>query len=331
MKAQVCKAWGPPESLVYEDIAAPPLGSDEVRLAVAAAGLNFPDTLMIAGKYQVKPAFPFAPGSEVAGRVTEVGARCTRLKLGDRVMSTTSMSGGGGFAEQAVVREAMCFRIPDSMSWNEAAGFPVTYGTTYHALVQRGRLKADEVLLVHGAAGGVGLNAVELGKVMGATVIGTVGSDAKIDIVKKYGADHVINYSTESIKDRVKALTGDKGADVIYDAVGGDAFDQSLRCIAWEGRLLVIGFASGRIPQAPANLVLLKGCEIVGVHWGPFATRESETHRANMEQMFRWYEQGKLHPHVSMTFPLTEVPQAMAALLGRQSTGKIVIDINQKL
>ena len=331
MKAQVCKAWGPPETLVYEDFPAPALGPDEVRIQVAAAGLNFPDTLMIAGKYQIKPPFPFVPGSEVAGRVIELGAKAKRLKIGDRVMSTTSMAGGGGFCEESVVREDMCFRLPEKMSWSEAAGFPITYGTTYHALVQRGRLKPGEVLLVHGAAGGVGLNAVELGKAMGATVIGTVGSDEKKAIVQKYGADHVINYSTESIKDRVKALTGDKGADVIYDAVGGDAFDQSLRCIAWEGRLLVIGFASGRIPQAPANLLLLKGCEIVGVFWGAFAAREADTHRANMEAMFRLYDAGKLHPHVSMNFPLSEVPQAMKALLGRGSTGKIVIDVNQKL
>jgi NADPH2:quinone reductase len=327
MKAMVCKAWGGPDSLVFEDFPAAPLEPNEVRVAVAAAGLNFPDTLMIAGKYQIKPPFPFVPGSEVAGRVVEVGSACRRLKVGDRVMSTTSMKGGGGFCEEAVVAEAMCFRIPDAMSWSEAAGFPITYGTTYHALVQRAHLKAGEVLLVHGAAGGVGLNAVELGKVMGATVNGTVGSDEKKDIVRQYGADHVINYSTETIKDRVKQLTGDKGADVIYDAVGGDAFDQSLRCIAWEGRLLVIGFASGRIPQAPANLLLLKGCEIVGVFWGSFAQREPETHRANFETMFKWYEQGKLKPHVSMTFPLAEVPQAMHALLARKSTGKIVIDV----
>ncbi|WP_430396971.1 NADPH:quinone oxidoreductase family protein [Ferrovibrio sp.] len=324
VKAMIAKAWGGPETLVYEDLALPELGPRHVRIRVHAAGLNFPDTLMIAGKYQFKPSFPFAPGMECAGVVEAVGEKVRDLKPGDRVLATT---GHGAFAEAVVTEDRNVFKIPDSMSYEVAAGFPITYGTTYHALVDRGRLKKGEVLLVHGAAGGVGLNAVELGRELGATVIGTVGSDEKAAIVKEYGAAHVINYSTESIKDRVKELTGGNGADVIYDAVGGDAFDQSLRCINWDGRLLVIGFASGRIPEAPANMALIKGCSIVGVFWGAFAAREPEKNRANFAALFSLFQHGKLKPHVSASFPLTQVPQAMQALLSRKTTGKVVITV----
>lgn len=325
VKAMVCKAWGGPESLVLEDLPLAALGPKDVRIKVHAAGLNFPDTLMIAGKYQFKPSFPFAPGMECAGEISAVGEKVTDLKVGDRVMATT---GNGSFAEQVQCPASNVFKIPASMPYEHAAGFPITYGTTYHALVDRGRIKKGEVLLVHGAAGGVGLNAVELGRELGATVIGTVGSDEKAAIVKEYGAAHVINYSKESIKDRVKELTGGNGADVIYDAVGGDAFDQSLRCINWDGRLLVIGFASGRIPEAPANLALIKGCSIVGVFWGAFAAREPEKNRANFAALLALYEHGKLKPHVSGSFALNEVPQAMQALLSRKTTGKVVIKVS---
>ncbi|WP_374301975.1 NADPH:quinone oxidoreductase family protein [Ferrovibrio sp.] len=323
-KAMVCKAWGGPESLVLEDLPLPALGPKDVRIRVHAAGLNFPDTLMIAGKYQFKPAFPFAPGMECGGEIAEVGEKVSDLKVGDRVMATT---GNGAFGTLVNCPASNVFKIPTSMPYEIAAGFPITYGTTYHALVDRGRIKKGEVLLVHGAAGGVGLNAVELGRELGATVIGTVGSDEKAAIVKEYGAAHVINYSKESIKDRVKELTGGNGADVIYDAVGGDAFDQSLRCINWDGRLLVIGFASGRIPEAPANLALIKGCSIVGVFWGAFAAREPEKNRANFAALLALYEQGRLKPHVSASYPLDQVPQAMQALLSRKTTGKVVIKV----
>ncbi len=324
VKAMVAKAWGGPESLSLEDLPLPALGDRDVRIRIHAAGLNFPDTLMIAGKYQFKPAFPFAPGMECAGVVEAVGEKVRDLKPGDRVLATT---GHGAFAEAVVTPAHNVFKIPASMSFEIAAGFPITYGTTIHALQDRGRLKPGEVLLVHGAAGGVGLNAVELGVAMGATVIGTVGSDDKAAIVKQYGAKHVINYSSESIKDRVKELTDGKGADVIYDPVGGDAFDQSLRCINWDGRLLVIGFASGRIPEAPANLALIKGCSIIGVFWGAFAAREPQKNRANFAALFSLFEQGKLKPHVSASFPLAQVPQAMQALLSRKTTGKVVIQV----
>jgi NADPH:quinone reductase len=299
-------------------------GSGQVRIAVHAAGLNFPDTLMVAGKYQVKPPLPFSPGMECAGVVMEVGAGVSEVKQGDRVMASPGI---GAMAEEVIAAAAGTFRIPDDMSFEQAAGFPVTYGTVYYALVDRARLKPGEVLMVHGAAGGVGSNAVEIGKILGATVIATAGSDAKLEVARGCGADHTINYSTESIKERTRALTGDRGADVIFDPVGGDVFDESLRSLAPEGRLLVIGFASGRIPSAPANLMLLKDASLVGVFWGAFAKRDPARNRKNFEAMFRWFEAGKLHPHVSKVFPLDAVPQAMNALLSRQATGKLVIRV----
>ncbi|GLQ07951.1 NADPH:quinone oxidoreductase family protein [Sneathiella chinensis] len=324
MKALVCKEFGGPDDLVLEDVAEPTIEPGKVKIEIHSVGLNFPDTLMIAGKYQFKPAFPFSPGMESAGVVTEVGEGVTRIKVGDRVMAN---HGFGGFAEYVLAPEEATYVLPDNMPYDQAAGFPVTYGTTYHALVDRAQIKPGEVLLVHGAAGGVGLNAVEIGKALGATVIGTVGSDEKKDIVRQYGADHVINYSTESIRDRVKELTDGKGADVIYDPVGGDAFDQSMRCINWEGRLLVVGFASGRIAELKTNLALLKGCSVMGVFWGEFARRTPEANRANFETMLKMVEKGDLKPHVSHHFPLEQGGEAMKALLSRKTTGKVVITV----
>ncbi|OUR78786.1 NADPH:quinone oxidoreductase [Alphaproteobacteria bacterium 46_93_T64] len=324
MKALVCKEFGDPDILVMEDIAEPTVTAGMVKIEVHSVGLNFPDTLMIAGKYQMKPPFPFSPGMESSGIITEVGEGVEGLAVGDRVMAN---HGVGGFAEYVLAPAEGTYKIPENMRYDQAAGFPVTYGTTYHALVDRGNLAKGEVLLVHGAAGGVGLNAVELGKALGATVIGTVGSDEKMDIVRQYGADHVINYSKESIKDRVKELTGGKGADVIYDPVGGDAFDQSMRCINWEGRLLVIGFASGRIAQLPTNLALLKGCSVIGVFWGEFARRTPDKNRANFKAMLDMVEAGELNPHVSTHFPLEQGADAMKALLSRKTTGKVIITV----
>jgi|TARA_R100000005_G_scaffold93927_1_gene70587 NADPH2:quinone reductase len=324
MKALVCKEFGDPDILVMEDVPEPKVTKGMVKIEVHSVGLNFPDTLMVAGKYQFKPPFPFSPGMESSGIVTEVGEGVTNVAVGDRVMAN---HGVGGFAEYVLAPEQNTYKIPDNMPYDQAAGFPVTYGTTYHGLVDRGRLQPGEVLLVHGAAGGVGLNAVELGKALGATVIGTVGSDEKMDIVRQYGADHVINYSKENIRDRVKELTGDKGADVIYDAVGGDAFDQSMRCINWDGRLLVIGFASGRIAELKTNLVLLKGCSVIGVFWGEWTRRYPEKNRANFITMLDMVKEGKLKPHVSMHFPLEKGAEAMKALLSRKSTGKVIITV----
>lgn len=324
MKAVLCKAFGPPENLVLEEAPGPKPKEKEVLIAVHAAGLNFPDTLIIQGKYQFKPPFPFSPGMEVAGVIEAVGSGVTLVKPGDRVMAST---GHGGFAEQVTANEQSVHRIPDSMDFVSAAGFPITYGTTYHALVDRAHLKAGEWLLVHGAGGGVGLNAVELGRRLGARVIATAGSDEKLELARTYGAEFLVNYSREKIRDKVKEITGGAGADVIYDPVGGDVFDESMRCIAWEGRLLVIGFASGRIPELPANLVLLKGCEVVGVFWGSFATRDPAHNRANIATMLDWFDAGQIKPHVSATFGLNEVPAAMQALLARKVTGKAVIRV----
>lgn len=324
MKAMLCKAWGGPDDLVFEETADPKAGPGEVVIDVHACGVNFPDILLIGGKYQFKPDFPFSPGMEVGGVVAEIGQGVTEVAVGDRVMAAC---GDGGFAEKVKAPAAKTFKLPDGVSFEQAAGFPVTYGTTYHALKDRGHLKPGEVLLVHGASGGVGLNAVELGKLMGATVIGTVGSDEKMGIVREYGADHVFNYSKQSIRETVKELTGGKGADVIYDPVGGDAFDESLRCINWDGRLLVIGFASGRIPEAKANLVLLKQCQIVGVFWGAWTERHPDRCREQFDTLLGWCAQGKLNPHVSMRFPLEKSPDALKALAARKATGKVIVNV----
>ncbi|HZD26672.1 MAG TPA: NADPH:quinone oxidoreductase family protein, partial [Alphaproteobacteria bacterium] len=305
MKAMLCKAYGPPESLVLEEAGLAAPEPDEVRVRVRAAGVNFPDVLMIQGKYQFKPPFPFAPGSECAGDVIAVGDKVSDFKPGDRVIALT---GHGAFAEEANVRAIKCLPLPDDVDYRLGAAFVLTYGTSIYALKQRAQLKAGEWLLVHGASGGVGLAAVEIGKAMGAHVIGTGGNDDKLKTVLEHGADHVINYNDGPFKDRVKEICGGAGADVIYDAVGGDVFDQSLRCINWDGRLLVIGFASGRIPEAPVNLTLLKNCSIVGVFWGAWTEREPQGNRDNVAELFQWYREGKLKPHISHEFGLAEVP-----------------------
>ena len=324
MKAMVCKAFGPVDSLVFEDFPEPKCGPGQVRVKVKAAGCNFPDILQVEGKYQFKPPFPFIPGMETAGDVLEVGEGVTGFKVGQRVITR---GGSGAFAEQTVAGVNDVLPMPDNMPYEHGAAFPVTYGTTYHALVQRGELKKGEVLLVHGASGGVGLNAVEMGKLMGATVIGTGGSDEKLKIATQYGADHVINYSREKIRDRVKELTGGKGADVVYDPVGGDAMDESVRCINWNGRILVIGFASGRIAEVPTNLCLLKGCSIVGVFWGQFTQKEPELNAENFRKLLGMYAEGKLKPHVSMKFPLADAKKALHALADRKATGKVVLTV----
>ena len=324
MKAMLCKEFGPPESLVLEDIAPPPMGERDVRVRVHAAGVNFPDTLIIAGKYQFKPAFPFAPGGEAAGEVVEVGSAVERFKPGDRVIAGMTY---GAFAEEVVAEEQRVMGIPDDLDYPVASSISLTYGTGAYALMQRGNLQPGETLLVHGAAGGVGLAAGELGRVMGARVIATGGSDEKLAVAAEHGADEVINYADGEFKDRVKELTDGNGADVIYDPVGGDVFDQSLRCINWGGRLLVIGFASGRIPQAPANLALLKGCAIVGVFWGGWIQRGGEDNRKNFEKIFPWIREGKLRPHISHTFPLEQAADALYALIERKVIGKAVLKV----
>jgi NADPH2:quinone reductase len=324
VKAIVCAEFGPPERLIWTDRPSPAPGPGQVKIATEAAGLNFPDTLIVAAKYQLKPALPFTPGMECAGRIVSVGDGVQLLAPGTRVMATMSF---GAMAEEVLAPARNVFPIPDEMSFAQAAGFPVTYGTAYHALADRGKLQPGETLLVLGAAGGVGLNAVELGKLMGARVIAAAGSAEKLKLAQSYGADDVIDYTTESIRDRVNDLTGKRGADVIFDAVGGDAFDAALKVTALNGRLLVVGFASGRIPQAPANLILLRSAAVVGVAWGGFAEREPEKNRANLEQLFAWFRAGKLKPHISRSFPLRDVAAAMQFLLSRQATGKVVLTV----
>jgi NADPH:quinone reductase len=326
MKAMLCKAYGPPESLSLEEIDPPSLGRSELRIAVHACGVNFPDLLMIKGEYQFKPSFPFSPGAEVSGVVLEVGADVKGFSAGERVMA---MTGWNGFAEQVVAEAAKCSKIPTRMDFVTAAGFSMTYGTSYHALVQRAALKPGETLLVHGATGGVGTAAVEIGKLLGARVIATGGSDDKLAVIRdKYGIEDVINYRDgKGFKDKVKELTSGAGADVIYDPVGGDVFEQSLRCIAWNGRLLVVGFASGIIPEVRANLVLLKNCQIVGVFWGAFAVREPDVNADNFKKLFEHYEDGKLQPIVSQTYPLERAADALTALAERRVVGKTVVTV----
>jgi NADPH:quinone reductase len=322
MRALLCKAFGSPDTLVVEEVAdVGKPGKGEVKLAVHASGLNFADTLMISGKYQEKPQMPFSPGMECSGVIMEVGEEVGHLRPGDRVMALT---GHGGMAEQVIATADRVFPIPAAMTFAQAAGFPVTYGTAYYALVDRAGLKAGETLLVHGAAGGAGSVAVEMGKLLGATVIATAGSDEKAAAAKRLGADHAINYSTQSVKDAVKALASE-GADVVFDPVGGDVFDQSLRCIAADGRVLVIGFASGRIPSVPANLLLVKNFSVVGVYWGGFTKRDPARNRANFETMLGWIEEGKLRPPAATSYPLDQASQAMNALIERRSTGKLVV------
>lgn len=325
MKAMLCKVNGPIESLVLEDFELPPLGEGEVRVRVRSAGVNFPDILITQGIYQFKPAHPFSPGSECAGDVLSVGPGVTNFKAGDRVIA---MTGHGAFAEEVNTLASNCVHLPDDISYELGSAFVLTYGTSIYALLQMGKLQKDEWLLVHGAAGGVGLSAVEIGKAMGAKVIGTASSDEKLKIVTEHGADEVINYSDGPFKDKVKEVCGSAGADVIYDPVGGDVFDQSLRCINWDGRLLVIGFASGRIPEAPANLALLKNCFIVGVFWGAWNKRNPEGHAKNMDILFQWLREGKLRPNISHRFPLAEVPAALQVLVDRKVVGKAVITID---
>jgi NADPH:quinone reductase len=322
MRAILCKEWGGPEKLVLEDLPSPPLRDGTVKIQVHAAGINFLDTLLIAGQYQVKPPLPFTPGAETAGVVAEVGKGVNGFKLGDHVMAMTE---NGGYAEEVVVPQDKVFVIPDKMDFVSAAGFPIVYGTSHVALAWRAFLKAGEWLLVTGAAGGVGLTAVEIGKIMGARVIAAAGGPEKLAAAQQHGADHLIDYSREDLRERVKAITSGHGADVIYDPVGGDIFDACLRCIAWEGRVLIIGFASGRISQIPANIALVKNMDVIGFYWGSYQMHKPEVPRESFKQLFRWFEEGKLHPHVSERMDLKDAPRALELLKQRKSTGKVVL------
>ncbi|MFH1349642.1 MAG: NADPH:quinone oxidoreductase family protein [Pseudomonadota bacterium] len=324
MRAVLCKGFNGPDALVIEEVTRPGIGEDDVRIAVHAASVNFHDLLMVKGLYQKKLPLPFIAGSEAAGEVIEVGANVTRLHQGDRVALCDY---SGAFAGEMAGKELTAVRLPDGVDYLRAAALRTTYGTAYYALVRRAHIKPEEVLLVHGAAGGLGLAAVDLGRHLGARVIGCVGSDEKMAIVREYGAEYVINTSTDSVRENVLELTGGNGADVILDMVGGDLFDQSLRCINWDGRLLVLGFTSGRIPSIPVNLVLLKSCFIIGVFYFAWMERKPEESRRDLEMLLGWVAEGKIRPHISMTFPLEQAADAMNLIAARKVMGKVVLRV----
>jgi NADPH2:quinone reductase len=322
MKAILCKAFGPPDTLVFEDLPSPAPKAGEVVVSVKAASVNFPDVLIIENKYQLKPPLPFSPGSELAGFVKQVGPDVTNVKAGDRVMAIT---GYGAFAEEVVVEAKRALPVPAAMDFPTASAFGLTYATSDHGLRDRGELRAGETLLVLGASGGVGLAAIEIGKIVGATVIACASSAEKLDICREHGADEGINYTSEDLRERIKTLTGGRGPDVIYDAVGGAYTEPALRSIAWRGRLLVVGFAAGEIPKIPLNLTLLKGCSIVGVFWGDFARREPARFAESWRQLGAWYAAGRLKPHVSAVFPLARAADALKLMAARRVTGKVVL------
>ncbi len=322
MKAVVCKAWGLPETLVVEDLNEPQPKAGEVLVDIMAAGVNFPDVLIIQNKYQFKPELPFTPGNELAGTVRAVGEGVTSLKVGDRVFGYVPH---GAFAQQIVAAESNLIRMTDTMDFDTAAALTLTYGTSHHAVVDRAQLQAGETMLVLGAAGGVGLAAIEIGKALGAKVIAAASTEEKLAVCREHGADETINYTSEDLREGIKRCTGGKGPDVIYDPVGGSYTEAAFRSIAWRGRHLVIGFANGEIPKLPLNLPLLKGASAVGVFWGEFIRREPAKHTAAMQELMRWHAAGKIRPHVSATYTLAQTPQALLDMASRKVTGKIVI------
>jgi len=322
MKAVLCKQYGPPESLTFEELPSPRPGPGEAVVTVKAASVNFPDVLIIQNKYQFKAPLPFSPGSELAGVVKEVGAGVTAFKPGDRVIAFTTY---GAFAEEAKTDAGRLLPMPDGMDFASAAAFLLTYATSDHALRDRGSLQPGETLLVLGAAGGVGLAAVEIGKALGARVIACASSADKLAVCREHGADEGIDYAAEDLRERIKALTDGRGVDVVYDPVGGAYSEPAFRSLAWRGRLLVVGFAAGDIPKLPLNLPLLKGASVVGVFWGDFARREPRAFAESVRQLGRWYAEGKLRPHVSQTLPLARAAEALKLMAARQVKGKIVL------
>lgn len=322
MKAILCKSWGLPETLVVEELPDVVTGPGQVAIDVHAAGVNFPDVLIIQNKYQFKPELPFTPGSELAGVVRTVGEGVTQFKVGDKVLAFVSQ---GAFAQQIAVPAQMLMPMPPGLDFDTAAAVTLTYGTSHHAVVDRAQLKAGETMLVLGAAGGVGLAAIEIGKALGARVIAAASSDEKLAVCKEHGADATINYSTQDLREAIKAATDGKGPDVIYDPVGGIYAEPAFRSIAWRGRYLVIGFANGEIPKLPLNLPLLKGASLVGVFWGEFAKREPKANLAAMRELMTWMAEGKIKPHISGRYALAETPRALNDMAARKVTGKVVI------
>jgi len=330
MKAALCTRYGPPEELVVQDVPSPSPGKGQVVISVKSCGVNFPDVLLIQDKYQFKPALPFAPGGEIAGIVKEIGEGVTAPKVGDRV---TASIGHGGFAEEAIADAARCIPVPAQLDFDAASSFVVAYGTSWHALKDRALLKSDETLVVMGAAGGVGLAAIEIGHAMGARVIAGASTQEKVDLARSLGAADGFVYPAErlskeqqkSLSDDIKRLTGGNGADVLYDPVGGDYAEPALRAMNWAGRYLVVGFAAGEIPRVPLNLTLLKGCSIMGVFWGAAVARNPKKGFADLAEIANWIADGRLKPHISARIPLARAGEAIRLLMDRKAQGKVVV------
>jgi NADPH2:quinone reductase len=321
MRAVVCRELGPPECLRLETLPSPPLARDEVRVAIRSAGINFPDILMVSGEYQLKPELPFTPGMEAAGDVIEVDGAVRGITVGDKVIVKLRY---GGYADEAVVTPEQLTPLPTTFDYAEGATFLAAHGTAYHALIDRGQLRQGEVLLVHGAGGGVGLAAVEIGKLLGATVIAAASSEEKLAVAKAKGADHLVLYTREPFRDAVKRITDGHGADVVFDPVGGDIFENSLRCIAWGARLLVVGFTGG-VGLARTNLVLIKGASVLGVRAGEAVRKDPALGEARMTKLREWAEAGKVRPHISHRLPLNEYAAAMRLLIERQAIGRVAL------
>lgn len=322
MRAVLCRTYGMPSDLRLEDVASPTPAAGEILVSVKAAGVNFPDVLMIQNKYQHRPPLPFSPGYEIAGVIKALGPDVTGVSVGD---AGIAMLRSGGFAEEAVVSADRFWRIPSDVDFAVAAAFPLAYGTSYHALKDRGRLQPGETLMVLGAAGGVGLAAVQLGKLMGAKIIACASSDEKLATCRQHGADFLINYRKENLREAIKALGLDRGVDVILDPVGGEYAEPAVRSMAWFGRYLVVGFTSGEIPRIPMNLPLLKGCSLVGVAWDTYSRRNPEGGQTNISEMIAWIRDGKLKPAVTAQYTLAETPRALDDVMQRRVQGKVVI------
>ncbi|WP_430908943.1 NADPH:quinone oxidoreductase family protein [Maribacter sp. 2-571] len=327
MRAIVCNTFGPPSSLTLEEVTLPEPGPKEVVVTVKASGVNFPDTLIIQGLYQFKPELPFTPGSDVSGIVKSVGEAVDPVRPGDEVFGFVL---NGAFAEEVIVPANACFLKPPQMEHAIAASFMMAYGTSYHALKDRGQLKKGETLLVLGASGGVGLAAVALGKLMGATVIAAASTDDKLALCAEYGADVLINYTKEDLKSAIKKNTDGKGVDVVYDPVGGDYSEAAIRGMAWGGRYLIVGFAAGNIPKIALNLPLLKGCALVGVFWGSFAMKSPGQNQKNTMDLMKWYADGRIRPHIHQRYSLKEVPVALDDMMHRRVKGKAVIEMEEQ-
>lgn len=322
MRAVLCKELGMPESLVLEEVPGLIPGPGQVLISVQACGVNFPDTLIIQGKYQFKPDLPFSPGGEISGVVKQVGSDVDSLKIGDRVIAFSTW---GGFAEELVVDQTRTVIISDKMDYERASAFVLTYGTSYHALKDRAHLREGETLLVLGASGGVGLAAIQLGKAMGATVIAAASNPEKLSACQENGADYVINYAQDDLRQSVKEITKGRGVDVIYDPVGGSFSEKALRDMSWGGRFLVVGFAAGEIPKVPLNIPLLKGCSVVGVFWGEFTKREPDLNKKNNQELMDLFDQGKISPHIHRVYPLEKAGEALNELLQKRVIGKVVL------